>query len=54
MREYINGWWSGLSPRGRTIISVTVALCLLSAFALALANAGAFGQVTDSIDKLLP
>lgn len=54
MRGYINGWWAGLSPKGRTIISVVIALCVLVAFALALANAGAFGEVTNSLDKLLP
>ena len=53
MREYINGWWSGLSPRGRAIISIVVALCLLAAFALALANAGAFDQVAASLERLL-
>jgi type II secretory pathway component PulM len=53
MREYINGWWSGLSQRGRAIISVVVAVCLLVAFYLMLTNAGAFSQVSESLDKLL-
>lgn len=54
MRDYINGWWSGLTPKGRTIVSVVVALCLLAALAMALANPGAFGQVSEGLDKLLP
>lgn len=53
MRGYINGWWGGLSPRGRAIISVVVALCLLAAFALMLFNAGAFDQVAGSLSELL-
>lgn len=53
MREYINGWWSGLSQRGRAIFSVVAALCLLVAFALMLFNAGAFDQVASSLEKLL-
>ena len=53
MREYISGWWSGLSPRGRAVVSVTVAVCLLAAFGLALGNAGAFDQVADSLRELL-
>lgn len=52
MREYVSGWWSGLTPRGRTITSVVVVVAILAAFALALGNAGAFGQVTDSLEKL--
>lgn len=54
MREYINGWWSGLTPRGRTIISIVVALCILAAFWMMLTNAAAFQSVSDSLDKLLP
>lgn len=54
MREYVNGWWSGLSQRGRAIISIVVALCLLAALALALSNPSGFSQVSDSLDKLLP
>lgn len=53
MREYVSGWWNGLSPRGRAIVSVVAAVCLLLAFALALGNAGAFDQVTGSLGELL-
>jgi len=53
MREYISGWWSGLSSRGRTIISVVIVLAVLGAFYLALVNSAAFTSVTDSLDKLI-
>lgn len=53
MREYISGFWSGLSQRGRAIISIVVVLVLLAAFYLALVNAGAFTSVMDSLDKVV-
>ena len=54
MGEYVRGWWNGLSQRGRAIISIVVAVCLLAALALALSNPSAFSQVSESLDKLLP
>lgn len=54
MGEYVRGWWNGLSQQGRAIISIVAVLCVLAAFWLALANAGAFASVTESLGKLLP
>lgn len=54
MRDYISGFWSGLSQRGRTIVTIVIVVAVLIAFYLALTNGAAFSSFTDSLDKLLP
>lgn len=54
MREYISGFWSGLSQRGRTIVTVVIAVVLLGAFYLALVNSAAFSSVAEALGKLIP
>jgi archaellum component FlaF (FlaF/FlaG flagellin family) len=54
MREYISGFWSGLSQRGRAIVTIVIALVILGAFYLALVNSAAFSSVTEALDRLIP
>lgn len=53
MREYISGFWSGLSQRGRAIVSIVIVVAVLVAFYLALVNAQAFAQFADNIGKIV-
>jgi hypothetical protein len=54
MREYISGFWSGLSQRGRAAVTIVIALVILGAFYLALVNSAAFSSVTEALDRLIP
>ena len=54
MREYISGFWSGLSQRGRAIVTIVIAIVVLAAFYLTLVYSAAFSSVADSLGKLIP
>lgn len=49
MRQYIAGWWTGLSATGRTVATVVIALCVIAALWLILANSAAFASVWATI-----